>query len=494
MRIKILSLLLALILIALVACTEGGDDKSKDQSATSESSSAATSDSGSSEAESSEEDPFEDGLPDVNYGGREYTILQRTEFKYEFTSDTTSEKVETLISERNRKVEQRFGVTIKTIEQDGIWGKHVDFMTYVRNTIAGGNADYDVISGYAAIMPSLISEDKFINWYELDEFINFEKPWWSQDFVDELTINGRLYLLSGDLFLTFWDSMQCIFFNKTLADAYLINDLYDTVIAGEWTFEKMFQIIKDTHVESTDPDERIYGYATFLTTQIDVYQDAFDIPVTEKNSEGKPEYRINQQRTYDALEMLYDLIVDTPYTMVCKDEQGNDNTVKFFGEGRSLFAPLALADGATLQNYDTEYGILPMPKFNKEQDDYHSTCRDSYSVLAIPTTSADNLEFIGIITEGLCVESSRSVVPEYYTLVLKERYTKDEESIQMIDIIRKGILCNFGYLYSYTLDWPAHQLNVCINNKNSSFASTWETNESKFEANLNDAIAYYFDE
>ena len=92
------------------------------------------------------------------------------------------------------------------------------------------------------------------------------------------------------------------------------------------------------------------------------------------------------------------------------------------------------------------------------------------------------------------MESSRSVVPEYYTLVLKERYTKDEESIQMIDIIRKGILCNFGYLYSYTLDWPAHQLNVCINNKNSSFASTWETNESKFEANLNDAIAYYFDE
>ena len=92
------------------------------------------------------------------------------------------------------------------------------------------------------------------------------------------------------------------------------------------------------------------------------------------------------------------------------------------------------------------------------------------------------------------MESSRSVVPEYYTLVLKERYTKDEESIEMIDIIRKGILCNFGYLYSYTLDWPAHQLNVCINNKIKDFASRWESLEDNFNANLAEAIKFYFED
>ena len=137
---------------------------------------------------------------------------------------------------------------------------------------------------------------------------------------------------------------------------------------GKWTFDQMFQIIKNTHVEDSDPEREVYGYATFTTVQIDVYQDAFDIPVTEKDGEGKPVFTINQSKTYDALNKLFDLIVDTPYTKICKDENGNNNTVEFFGEGRALFAPLCLADGATLQNYDTIYGILPMPKFNEQQE------------------------------------------------------------------------------------------------------------------------------
>lgn len=497
MKLKIISILLVLVMIALAACSDPGNgiDNSSSPSTVSETSGENSGDESSAE---SSVDEFDDGLPNVNFNGRTYTILQRSEFKYEFTNDgTASDKVQTLIAERNRKVEERFGVTIKTIEQEGIWGKHVEFMQYVRNTIDSGTAEYDIIAGYAAIMPSLISEGYFVNWYDMDEYINFEKDWWSQDFISELTLNGKLYLLSGDISLTFWDSMQCIFYNKTLADSYNVNNLYELVTEGKWTFDQMFQIIKNTHVEDSDPEREVYGYATFTTVQIDVYQDAFDIPVTEKDGEGKPVFTINQSKTYDALNKLFDLIVDTPYTKICKDENGNNNTVEFFGEGRALFAPLCLADGATLQNYDTIYGILPMPKFNEQQDNYHTTCRDSYSVMAVPTSSAfstENLDFIAIITEALCVESSRSVVPEYYTLVLKERYTKDEESIEMIDIIRKGILCNFGYLYSYTLDWPAHQLNVCINNKIKDFASRGESLEDNFNANLAEAIKFYFED
>jgi hypothetical protein len=333
-----------------------------------------------------------------------------------------------------------------------------------------------------------------MNWYELDDYINFEKDWWSQDFISEMSINNKLYLLSGDISLTFWESMQFMFFNKTLAASYNVANMYDMVRSGDWTFDNMYKIIKDTYSENSDKENQIYGYTTALTTQIDVYQDAFDIPVTTKGADGKPFFTINQEKTYNALDKIYDLVIDSPYTMICNETNGQDVSDEFFGKGRALFAPLWFGAGANLQNYDVIYGILPMPKYDKAQEGYHSTCADFYSVLGIPISSADNLEFIGVITEALCVESARSVVPQYYTLVLKERYTNDEDSIEMIDIIRNGILCNFGYLYSYTMNWPAHQLNVCINAKNKNFASNWESKESEFNMNLEKAIAYYFAE
>ncbi|MDD4125905.1 MAG: hypothetical protein PHW77_09325, partial [Eubacteriales bacterium] len=313
MKIKLISLMLTLALVVIFAasCSETGDDNSKEQSAASEQSDISDNASANaSSTETSEEDDFYDGLPNISFNGRDFTILQRTEYKYEYTNDDlVSEKVKTLISERNRTVEQRFGVKIKTIEQNGTWGVHEDFMTYIRNSINGNTADYDIISGYAAIMPTLVSDGYFINWYELDEYINFEKSWWSQDFISEMTLNDRLYLLSGDISLTFWESMQCIFFNKTIAASYNLNNLYDMVRQNEWTFDAMLQIIKDTYNENSDPSSQIYGYATALTVQIDVYQDAFNIPVTTKDSEGKPSFSINQPKTYTALDKNMSLLL-----------------------------------------------------------------------------------------------------------------------------------------------------------------------------------------
>ncbi len=497
MKIKFTAVLLSIVFIVMTAaaCGENNGENSSQQSSVAEQSENSGNPSEDPSGADLSDEEFDDGLPETNFGGRDFTILQRSEYKYEYEpDDTAAEKVNILIAERNRLVEERFGVKIKTINQLGAWGQHENFMTYVRNTVNGGTADYDIISGYAAIMPSLISDGLFINWYELDEYINFEKDWWSQDFISEMSLNNKLYVLSGDISLTFWESMQCVFFNKTLAESYNMNNLYDMVWDGKWTFDAMYQIIKDTYNENSVVEDQIYGYTTALTTQIDVYQDAFNIPVTTKDADGKPYFTINVPKTYDALAKLYDLVVASPYTKVCTEANQMETTVSVFGEGKALFAPLYLGTGAQLQSYNTIYGILPMPKFNEEQAGYYSTCCDFYSVLSIPLTSDGNLDFIGIITEALCVESARSVVPEYYSLVLKERYTNDEDSIKIIDMVREGILCNFGYLYSYTLNWPAHQLNVCINNKNTNFASNWESKEGEFNNNLQEAIAFYFDE
>ena len=487
----ILACIMALLAFASCSKTESKPDESTPSGETP--SVPGTSSAEESVPEAVSEDPYEDGLPEKNYGGREFRILQRTEYKYEFEEDETApEKVNQLVAERNRNVEDRFGVKIVTIDQMGAWGKHEDFMNYIRNSMVQEDPGYDIIAGYAAIMPSAIGDDLFRNWHDLEDWINFDKPWWSQDIVNELTVNGKLYLLTGDLSMTFWDSITCMFFNKDIAKQHNLTELFDLVRSHEWTFDKMLEICKDTYIPTDDEKARIYSYCTQRTTQIDVYQDAFGINVTEKDGNGMPHYTINNEKTYNALKMVFSLVVGQPFTYIIPADKAQYE--EFFGLGRSLFEPLSLGDGIKLKNYDIDFGILPMPMYNKEQDDYYTTCRDNYSVFAVPATTPDSeLEFVGIITEALCVESSKTVIPQYYEIVLKERNTTDADSVEMIDLSRKGVRCNFGYLYSYALDWPAHQLNVCINNENENFDTNWQSKENIFESNLEEALAYYFD-
>lgn len=445
--------------------------------------------------QSSAPEVSDDPLLDANFEGRTFTILQRTERSYEFKeSEEASGFVNTKIAERNAYVEERYNVKLNTIEVKGDWASWNTFTDYVTNSIMSDSAEYDLISGYAVSMPTLTSSDFFVNWYELDEYMNFEAEWWYQDFIDQMTINNRMYMISGDLALTMWDAMQGMFFNKTLVEANPdVENLYNVVRSGKWTFDYFNQVLKTVYPdEDVSEEQKVYSYGTFKTTQIDVYQDAFDIPVTEKDDEGKPYFTIGSNpKILNAVQWMNDLVYNE-YTLISSESQ--NSTTDDFGKGRCIFAPLPLGDGNKLQNYAIDYGILPMPKYDEAQEQYHTTCEDFYSVFSVPVTSQDDLKFVGILTEALCYYSNKTVASSYYEQVLKLRNTYDEDSIEMIDTIRNGILCNFGYLYSMTLNWPAHQLNVLINAKNTNWVSNWESKIGTFETNLEKELEVYFAE
>lgn len=475
-------LLLLMLLSALCACNPTDPNTSAGD--------ANASDASYGEVDFNDRANVKDGLPEKDWGGRTYTVLQRSEFNYEFgVEEMDVSTVNDLIYERDAVVEERFGVDIVAKNINGGWGVHEDFIDYIRDSMATGAVDYDIVAGYAAVIPTLVADGCFVDWNTVPH-IDLNREWWSQDLVDELTVNNKLYLLSGDASLLFWESMQGMFFNKTLAENAGIENLYDVVRDGEWTFDKMVEVIRQAHVEDDNPDTKIYGYTSALTTQVDVYQDAFNIPVTTKDADGKPYFTVNQEKTYTALQMVYDLICGSDYFYKAADHAEG---IEMFGQNRALFMPTVLGKGSILNTYDCNYGILPMPKYNEEQEKYHSTCEDAYSLLAIPLLNKDDVDFIGMITEALCAQSYRSVVPQWYTVILQNRYTKDEDSIEMIEVIREGILCNFGYIHSYALDWPAHQFNICINNNSTDFASLWESKENTFNDNLDDLLAAYFD-
>jgi len=434
-----------------------------------------------------------DDLPERDFGGEDFVIYSREEREYEFLADELNEEfINDKIYERNAAVEERFKVKILTKSEPGEWGVHEQFIDSIRTQINGGTSDFDVIAGYAAVIPSVVAEGLFYNWYEFEN-IDYKKDYWSQDLIKQLTINNKMFLLTGDISLSMWQSMQGIYFNKVEAENSSIGNLYQMVYDKKWTFDKMVSISKEVARNEdgidTWTENDFYGYITAKTTQVDVYLDAFNIPVTTKTDDGLI-FTVNCSKTHETLFKLHDFL-NIDNSSYAKFSYTTDS-MKMFAEGKGLFTPDALQAGETLKNYDIEYGILPMPMYDENQEKYTTTCQDYFSLFVVPNTSED-LEFIGYMMEALCSESCKSVVNQYYETILKSRYTHDDDSKNMIDIIREGVLFNFGYLYSYSMDWPAHQLNMCLNSGTTGFESTWQANESLFNANLKKVLTPYYD-
>jgi hypothetical protein len=148
-----------------------------------------------------------------------------------------------------------------------------------------------------------------------------------------------------------------------------------------------------------------------------------------------------------------------------------------FPADKALFGTITLGDTLLFKSMESDYGILPMPKWDEQQTRYYTMIDGHGPLIAIPTTSADNDDMIGTIMEALAAESYKQVIPAYYEIAFKNKQLRDEESIQMLDdYIKPGVLFDFGFIYD---GWSgfAFWLSNILQPKKSEFASYYESKE-----------------
>ena len=89
-----------------------------------------------------------------------------------------------------------------------------------------------------------------------------------------------------------------------------------------------------------------------------------------------------------------------------------------------------------------DFGIVPNPKLNEEQDGYHSRVIDGW-LYVVPNTNT-HLDMTSVILETLAVESRNYVFDAYYEQSLKNRYTNDPNAKEMLDLISSTRTIDLG--------------------------------------------------
>ncbi len=124
------------------------------------------------------------------------------------------------------------------------------------------------------------------------------------------------------------------------------------------------------------------------------------------------------------------------------------NPYDAFVSDHSLFIVTYLVNASKFRDMKSGYGIVPMPKYDETQKEYVSFAVPDLA--GVPYIVAD-AEASSIILEALQYESWKTVRPAYFDITLKDKYSCDSFSGQMLDILMENPTCCFTYLYGYLL-------------------------------------------
>ena len=107
-------------------------------------------------------------------------------------------------------------------------------------------------------------------------------------------------------------------------------------------------------------------------------------------------------------------------------------------------------------------------------------------VLGIPITNTD-LEFTGYMAELLAYQTQEMVLPAYYEISAKAKYTYDEESAEMLDLIFSTLHYDLAFIYNWGGIKELLQ-NIGKSGSNS-FSSDYASKESKMLSEMETTLA-----
>jgi hypothetical protein len=303
-------------------------------------------------------------------------------------------------------------------------------------------------------------------------FVNMDKPWWNQNITESLAINDKIYILVGDINWTTMCETAVCYFNKQVAADLNVGDLYGTVKNDKWTFDELYRIAS-TVSSDVDGDGKFtkadkYGCIQNKIVGIYSYVSAANYHTVYK---GNGEFTMNilTDKMQSIVDYVYKLCYENNTSYVDNFDYAKDSEgVKIFFDNRSLFMLATLEHGEYFRSFESDFGILPYPKFDEAQEKYCSTS-DQWGLSCVMPSTASNPEFNGIIIESLCAASSKYIVPAYYEKVLLGKHTRDDESEEMLDIVFSNIIYDFGT--SYCTDLNLIVLTSLINAKKTDLAS-----------------------
>jgi len=452
--------------------------------------------SGDSQEEPSETEILPD-LPDEDFGGYTLRVTSRGDDWHAYpahsrdiiaTDEAMGDIINDAVYERNLAVQERFNIeislqTFPELTGDGEAGA----INAVKKAHAAGDDTFDLILGHQIMMGTAAMEGYFANWYDMP-YIDMTKPWWDQEVKNNLSIGETTFLAMSDMSVSSHDNAYVILFNKQLHENYQLENLYELVDSGKWTFDKFYSLYADIY-QDLDGDAKRTSKDFYGLIEGGGYLNWFFAGgnrITLKDDNNRPYYDLLTERSTLTFSKASDMLLnDGVYRF---DIWINVDIIPMFEAGRGIFLGTQIGSIPLLRGMTVDFGILPYPKLNEEQETYNNFIDGHSSFMAVPTMVSEK-EKVGAIVEALSYESHKKVVPAYFDVALKTKFARDNESEKMIDLIFRGSVYDFDYVFCDFI--VTYRFFDNLKDGKTNFVSDVEKNMNAAQARLDKVIAAF---
>ena len=501
--IRIISFILALITLTLgfSACADSGVGADTTAADVNANTSAPDGDTASDETESPTDEwgrpyiasPTAEGTTFAD--GTVITMMLRDEETWNrefFAESTNGDILNDAIYKRNQGLEEDLNFTFEFIESSS---KDESYRMIIAEYQSGGDSGLDLISNYAYYSTAAALRDCYENLYDI-ETMDISHPWWNHTYVEAATIKDQLYFIVGDLNLTGVDRSMVIYYNATLANDYQIGDLYDVVLDGQWTIDLLIQYAKDAWVDTNQsgvPDlpDKVGILSSDGAASYDGFLTAFGIDILAKNSDGGLEVAWDPDKVSSAIDYNIALLSESNGAYTDSDEP---TLINKFTNSEALFWLFYIYPSAevnqALRNMPASYGLLPLPKFDLNQQNYYTTAQDAYSTMSVMATST-HLSEVGIVFEEWNYRSYMDILPVYCEVIMKTRYLVDAESGMIFDLIRNSIKFDTGMVYGSEIDNIGTFTRSIVRSGTNTFSSKYKVQQKVYENKIKQLLKYF---
>lgn len=479
---------LSAMLVLLSAC--GGDDGATDGT--------QTADIGNTEAVTDAADSVQYPREAIDYGGATFTVLNCEDELWSGTfhildyEQESGDPIEDGIYLRARNAEERFNITL-TVDKQAFG----NLGAALNKTVMAGDGAYDAayipLSGSA---PAPLLGQSGLNLYDI-ESLHLEDDWWHQVFIEDATLFGDTLYAMPDFFnLMGYTRVGTLVCNKKLMDTYDLEMPYDLVREGKWTLDRMreymAQVVNlngDASFKDSDKTvNAVYGYGAQHEGDLFSLMAAAGESFIVYNEEGYPTFREDFSKLEQAYSKLADIFSVNGFGMMKNGDSnsGDGSAADLFSAGRLLFRNISLGVCAdTFRDLEFEYGLLPNPKISEDQENYYSAISEYTLSLVVPITAPDP-EMTGNIINYMSFVGKTEVIPELQ-VALCYKGLRDEDSIEMMNIIMDSIYVDLGYVQSWTADLVKTIAGQIMKN-NLNLTSTAEKKQQKITKTIERAI------
>ncbi len=420
---------------------------------------------------------------------REFVLYLREDWTEQFMSEAyTGDLLSDAIYERNTTVASDFDVTFtyytNTVEK---------INSDLRMQVSGGLDEFDLYESHLTSFSSCVQNGYCYNMANVDT-LDLTAEWWDQACVQNLSINGKSYMITGDIDPKTMLTSSCIVVNKKLLQNQKMSEseLYELAENGDWTLDALYQYTKGLTLDLNGDDtidfkNDRYGFVGWsLDASFSLFYGAGGRFVTV--TDGAPELSYTVENLTNIYEKIYNVVV-TQQGYYATDPSESSEPYNVFIAGRALFcdANLRKLDSMGITEMADPYGILPAPKYDAAQPEYLGFINGSVPMVMIASNNKD-IDFVGNILDAMAAFNYDKVTPILFEVSTKLQTAQDPESSAMVDYIIRNHIYDLAYFGDFGLPTMIHS---ALSSKQNSLASVLKTQEAIAERKLKSILTAY---